>query len=193
MLNPIEKSILFVPELLSKSRFSPSTPKPDKLHPKLLKSDRLRPWNHSLCIEKLQRQKSSERDIMACLCPLFQVAPRPIQRLCSCRGVHHFLVRLFWSIHRCNIISYVMRGYYHIPIHSISYTFIANPNGQYMIITLSVKMVDIYLFPLAHKNGQWSANIVLETNSMQVIFWHASFAKKIGDIYWHQILSRQKT
>ena len=43
------------------------------------------------------------------------------------------------------------------------------------------------------QNGRWSVDIVLRTNMVQVIFRHASYAKKQGGMCSHQILARSIT
>ena len=64
-------------------------------------------------------------------------------------------------------------------------------------------MADIWLSPLAQTwpihnyrpkkiNGRWSVDIVLRTNTMHIIFRHASFAEKQGGMCWHLILARYK-
>ena len=55
-------------------------------------------------------------------------------RRCICHGILHqvWLVTLngLILIYGCNIISYVMKGYYQVTIHLISYKFVADPKGR---------------------------------------------------------------
>ena len=106
-------------------------------------------------------------------------------RWCLCHEIFHqvWLVSLNWLIliHGCNIISYIMKGYYQIIICLISFTFVANLNGRYILIVLSMY--------------KWLMNfdIVLRKSIVQVIFRHASFAEKQGGTCWHRTLAWWKT